>query len=234
MSQAISSLFLILSFGIYANAEPLQDALNGMQVMMNGQPTFNPEFYNELVTCMNSLDSRLLTSVGSQWDGMIQYANAGGNPEANDTWPACTARGKWFEFNCTTQEYGNMPIFEPCNYASNIAYYHTVTEICGRQDWNVPDEQVTAMASTFAILGQGSAFWHGSETNNGGSADVRINDLFAYVAYQAAMEGLGVNDNPVITHLANYSRYVKIRQIERTSALFGLECKQHFTNFSYL
>ena len=111
MSQAISSLFLILSFGIYANAEPLQDALNGMQVMMNGQPTFNPEFYNELVTCMNSLDSRLLTSVGSQWDGMIQYANAGGNPEANDTWPACTARGKWFEFNCTTQEYGNMPIF---------------------------------------------------------------------------------------------------------------------------
>ena len=70
---------------------------------------------------------------------------------------------------------------------------------------------MTAMASTFAILGQGSAFWHGSETNNGGSADVRINDLFAYVAYQAAMEGLGVNDNPVITHLANYSRYVKIR-----------------------
>ena len=99
MSQAISFTFLFLCFGIYTNAEPLQDALNGMQVMMNGQPTFDPEFYNELVTCLNSLDSRLQTSVGSQWDGMIQYANAGGNPEANDTWPTCAAGGKWFEYN---------------------------------------------------------------------------------------------------------------------------------------
>ena len=176
-----------------------------MQVLMDGQPTFDPNFYSELVTCLDSLDPRLLTSVGAQWDGMIQYANSGGNPEANDTWPACS-NNRWFEYNCTTQAYGNMPITEPCNYASNIAYYHTVTEICGRKNWNVPEPQVKAMASTFAILAQGSAFWHGSETSNGGSADVRINDLFAYVAYQAAMEGLGLQDNSVITHLANYSR----------------------------
>ena len=44
------------------------------------------------------------------------------------------------------------------------------------------------MAKTFAILAQGSSFMHGSNTNNGGSADVRINDLFAYVAYQVAAE----------------------------------------------
>ena len=56
------------------------------------------------------------------------------------------------------------------------------------------------MAKTFAILGQGSAFFHGSETSNGGSADVRINDLFAYVAYQAAMQDM--KDNPIIYHLS--------------------------------
>ena len=55
------------------------------------------------------------------------------------------------------------------------------------------------MAMTFAILAQGSAFFHGSETSNGGSADVRINDLFAYVAYQAAMQNM--KENPVIYHL---------------------------------
>jgi hypothetical protein len=43
---------------------------------------------------------------------------------------------------------------------------------------------VNAMAKTFAILAQGSSFMHGSNTGNGGSADVRINDLFTYVAYQ--------------------------------------------------
>ena len=47
---------------------------------------------------------------------------------------------KWFEENCTMQEYGNIPIWEPCNYASNIAYYHTTTEICYRQEWNMPSD----------------------------------------------------------------------------------------------
>jgi hypothetical protein len=64
---------------------------------------------------------------------------------------------------------------------------------------------VNAMAKTFAILAQGSSFMHGSNTNNGGSADVRINDLFAYVAYQAAVRNLGEIDNPII-HDLNYTK----------------------------
>ena len=65
------------------------------------------------------------------------------------------------------------------------------------------------MGMVFAILAQGSAFLHGSQTSNGGAADVRINDLFAYVAYQAAIEGLGpeIKQNPFIFHLGNYTRY---------------------------
>ena len=43
--------------------------------------------------------------------------------------------GQWFENNCTVQEYGQIPIYEPCNYASNIAYYHTSVEICKREVW---------------------------------------------------------------------------------------------------
>ena len=47
---------------------------------------------------------------------------------------------QWFEVNCTVQEYGKIPIWEPCNYASNMAYYHTVTEICSRKEWSMPEE----------------------------------------------------------------------------------------------
>jgi hypothetical protein len=46
---------------------------------------------------------------------------------------------------------------------------------------------------------------HGSNTNNGGSADVRINDLFTYVAYQAAVRNLGDKDNAII-HDLNYTK----------------------------
>ena len=55
---------------------------------------------------------------------------------------------------------------------------------------------------TFAILGQGSAFMHGSNTKNGESADGRLNDLFTYVAYQAAVKNLGDKDNTIIHDLS--------------------------------
>ena len=64
---------------------------------------------------------------------------------------------------------------------------------------------VNAIAKTFAILAQGSSFMHGSNTNNGGSADVRINDLFAYVTYQAAVRNLGEVDSAII-HDLNYTK----------------------------
>ena len=214
-SGIAGSLFQCFSFPITFHAtkncnfsEPLQDALNGVQTFMTGKPSFDAEFYQNLTRCFASLDPRLLMSTGSQWDGMIQYANSGGNPITDDTWPKCDDQTRWFELNCTTQAYGNMPIYEPCNYASNLAYYHTSTEICGKNEWSVPDVHVKAMGMVFAILAQGSAFLHGSQTENGKAADSRINDLFAYVAYQAAIDGLGLemDQNPIITHIANYSR----------------------------
>lgn len=113
-----------------------------MQVFMNGRAEFDPVFYDEFATCLNQLGPRVLQSVGAQWDGMITYAKNGGNPAANDPWPSCSERenGNWFEYNCTTQAYGNMPIYEPCNYASNVAYYHTATEICARKTWSLDME----------------------------------------------------------------------------------------------
>ena len=62
---------------------------------------------------------------------------------------------------------------EPCNYASNLAYYHDVTMICQHEGWNIPKEYSTAMAQGFAALAMGSSFWHGSHTLLGNIADNR-------------------------------------------------------------
>ena len=60
--------------------EPLNDALNGMQAYMEaGQPIYDEVFYQEMAQCFNKLHPKLLQSVGAQWDGMIEYANAGGD-----------------------------------------------------------------------------------------------------------------------------------------------------------
>ena len=66
------------------------------------------------------------------------------------------------------------------------------------------------MGITYAILGQGSAFLHGSQTRNGGAADATLNDLFAYVAYQAMVEELVPKENTIVHQLSLTPRFVTI------------------------
>ena len=80
---------------------------------------------------------------------------------------------------------------------------------------------VKAMAITFAILAQGSAFWHGSETVNGGAADVIINDLFAYVAYQAVMRKVVPLESSIIHDLSLTPRASNGNQITSDSSIDG-------------
>ena len=88
-------------------------ALNGIQVFMEAaQPVYDQKFYEELSQCLDQFDPRLFQSTSAQWDGMISYANAGGSIENGDIWQTCDENLKWFESNCTVQEYGSMPIFE--------------------------------------------------------------------------------------------------------------------------
>ena len=83
---------------------------------------FDQLFYNELIQCLDQLDPRMLQSAGAQWDGMITYANAGGSLQNNDTWSTCDETLRYMEYNCTTQEYGSMPIFE-VNHATALYSY---------------------------------------------------------------------------------------------------------------
>ncbi|XP_059083578.1 uncharacterized protein LOC131880876 [Tigriopus californicus] len=196
-------LFLILVLtGPGAWAGPMKDSLDGMQQLMTGDPFFDQHTYDTMVGCF---DPKLVDATNAQWAGFLEYAQAGGNEADGDPWPACDDR-KWFENNCTTQEYGSIPIYEPCNYASNVAYYHTAIEICKRSDWAFSDADVQGMVRNFGILAQGSAFLHGSQTSVGGAADVRLNDLFTYIAYQAAVQNLSPANRSVVFHLGYQDR----------------------------
>ena len=99
---------------------------------------------------MNSISPDLWAVSDGAWAGMVEYHDMDGVGE--DTWGSCLGNGhchQYHEQNLTVQEYHSIGIYEPCNYASNLAYYHVVTMICDNQEWSLPTEYTTAMAQAF-------------------------------------------------------------------------------------
>ena len=108
--------------------------LDGMQqLMMSGDEYMDQDLFGLLNECFEELDADLVNVTEANWFGIRTYAQRRGNPGVDD-WPACDdpMRGIWYEYNCTTQLYANVPIFESCYYSSNMAYYQTAIEICKR------------------------------------------------------------------------------------------------------
>ena len=58
---------------------------------------------------------------------------------------------------------------------------------------------MNSIGKAFASLGLGSSFMHGSQTTVGGIADVRVDDLFAWIVYQEGVKNLPT-DNPFIIY----------------------------------
>lgn len=163
--------------------------------LMEGGGQFDRTFLNKLQTCMASLSPELWEVSNGAWAGMVAYHDHNGT--GDDTWGSCLDTGhchKYHEQNLTIQDYHNMGIYEPCNYASNLAYYHVVTMICDNTEWSVPEDYQLAMAQAFTSLTVGSAFWHGSHTLLGNIADNRFIDVVAFIAHQASLANLPVSD----------------------------------------
>ncbi len=116
--------------------------LDGMVQVLEGSGIYDRKMLQDLEQCSIDLDDVMIPVTDLNWAGMKKYANTHGQP--GDLWEPCFMQDveRWFEVNCTTQEYGKVPIWEPCNYASNMAYYHTAIEICKRDEakWSLDDE----------------------------------------------------------------------------------------------
>ena len=184
---------------------PMLDMLDAMQQLMTGEGTFDRDFYEKLRECMGSFDSQLPAAQDGAWQGMIDYWNSNGTEE--DHWGS--SRSPYMEQNATSTQFLDMIIFEPCNYASNIAYYHDVTEMCNKQSSDNPltfsQEYITAFGKIFSTLAMGSSFMHGSHTELGHQQDARPISVLAFLIHQGYTSALP-NASVVVTDLSNVSR----------------------------
>ena len=80
----------------------------------------------------------------------------------NETWGGC-CDDIWNEDNATAQDFLGMVIYEPCNYASNLAYYHLATEVChSAGSLSMSADSASAVVQSASFLAFGSSAFHGT------------------------------------------------------------------------
>ena len=92
-----------------------------------------------------------------------------------------------------------MLIMEPCNYVSNVAYYHSTVRLCEYPDWNFPVEYRRALKRGFATLAAGSSMMHGSHTRLGDGYDNIMIGVISYIAYRGIVEKLGAESRSLLS-----------------------------------
>ena len=91
------------------------DMLNAMQqLLVGGSEYFDPVFVNTLGDCWDLTDPQLRTASDKAWQGFIDYFENDGY--GADAWGETF--GSFVENNPTVQDFHNILIHEPCNYAS--------------------------------------------------------------------------------------------------------------------
>lgn len=155
---------------------PLRRVFDASQAMMTGRPgaKFPDNHYNTLLGCL-SICPDLIKAQDSAWGGFVEYYAANRNVTGSDTWGMDPV--PWHE-SYNNRDWGNytggsalqsmdynisfpsIPIYEPCNFASNFAYYRVAPEICHRastQSMTAASRQ--GFVESLTILGFGSAFF---------------------------------------------------------------------------
>lgn len=214
MASGKCAILLLCLFIVKASASDsaLIQMLDAMEDLMTGQPAFDREFLTKLSVCMDSFDSRLQTSQNNAWQGMIDYWLMNGKEE--DTWGSYDPG--YVEYNVTVTDVSNMTIYEPCNYASNVAYYHDVTEVCNRllsgNAFTLSQDYVKAIGVTFAELAMGSSFMHGSHTELGHQLDTKPIAVLAYLIHQGSLSSL-TEATSIVTDLSFSPRNMSALQL---------------------
>ena len=226
------SLILLMSAG-FANGNTdsgvMQTMLDAMQRLMTGETSYDANFFGKLKTCMMVFDSSLLDSQNSAWMGMIDYWNTRSNLTNEDEWGS---RKDYTERNATLTTVSNMMIQEPCNYASGVAYYKPVAEMCRKKlsttPFNMPEDVISGLAKAMSQLAFGSAFYHGSQTELGLSLDNVSIRLVAYVLHQAIVSQFGTH-SPVVNDLQETAN--QLTAIEMVDALMEMQNSEPVENW---
>ena len=201
----------------------MRTTLDGMQVFFDGEnASFNVTYYAELQQCFNQWNDTLLEkSQNMAWKGQMLYYQTNGTDSdyqgLPDHWGQKILTSDTFlEYDEGKSAYMgpyNMYIYEPCNYASNIAYYHSTTKICKYGDnWSVDTVTQNAMKRAFAALASMSAFFHGSYTRVGQTYDNQDIALIASLGHHASVQSL-LSDSTILHQLSETPRNQTILEI---------------------
>jgi len=95
-------------------------------------------------------------------------------------------------------------VIEPCNYSSNLAFYHSSTRLCNYPQWTLDEKWQMAAKRAASTLAVGSAWWHGSQTYLGSVFD---NDMIKIVTYACAQAAVAWTDSPILTYWSTNKTY---------------------------
>lgn len=138
--------------------------------------------------------------------GLLQYYRDGGGQ--GDAWGSKPSTFEEQNATFFPVRQSGLLVYEPCNYASNIAYYQMVIGLASpRHQWSLKEEEVRALGQASAGLALGSAFWHGSHTRLGQAADSKLISVMSLIMHQASLSGLPTSVlSPELTDLSTVRR----------------------------
>ena len=97
-------------------------------------------------------------------------------------------------------------IYEPCNFASNWAYYELASSTTELENMkSVMPAPSKALVQASAGLAFSSSFFHGSQTNLGNKLDNHMIKVLSFVLYQTHLQAAQVDD-PVLMELKDQGR----------------------------
>lgn len=182
------------------------DVLDSFTRVMTGKQYFSRYVYQDLVNAMHKFDPDILQSQNQGWRGVVEYYQTNGGP--TDPWGGNPS--KFRERNTTIYPLPNgqtLQFYEPCNGASNFAYYHMITGMAKKKRWSMRLQEVKGLAQTCAALCLGSAFYHGSHTRLGSMADNDLIGVMSFILHQASLSHLpAFYNSPVLSDLSSVKR----------------------------
>ncbi|KAF2352050.1 hypothetical protein FHG87_017196, partial [Trinorchestia longiramus] len=179
--------------------------LDDMHKMMDGNSAgIDREFYGKIQQCFQTFDD-LGAWQNEAWQGMIDFWELRNTPEG-ETWGVFKA---FLEKNATVTPILGMEIQQPCNYASNMVFYHVFNELCDRKQngksFNLPTKYVNLLAKAVASIAFSSSFYHGTDTVLGDQQDIAGIVMFVYSIHQALVEKLPTTSS-VVRQLSSTQR----------------------------
>ena len=161
-----------------------------MQHYFTPEVGFSASYFEKLVKCMDYHDPILLKAQNEGWRKIREKSrydkNRNEDKNEKDLWgniPTTFIEQNKSEFGEATT------IFEPCNYVSNVAYYHSASQTC-EHNWSTSEKDVQALKRAFSGLALGSSLMHGSHTNVGKSMDNINIATISYMAYIIAVQNI--------------------------------------------